>query len=265
MRAICVDDEALVLRLTLTLCRELPELTEVEGFTDARAALSRVRERPADLALLDIDMPDMSGPELAFGIKEVCPAASIIFMTGYRQLAVGAFARGESGYLLKPVSREKLAAEVANALSRKQPEAPTAPAAARTFGAFELFAHGEAVAFPEGKAKELLALLIDRQGEDLTRRELAAALWGDDVSGLSAQKKLDAAVHSLRGTLEKAGIGKILQIKINRLRVRPELLDCDLYRALGGDVEAINAYRGAYLSDFAWASLAGARDRARRR
>ena len=39
------------------------------------------------------------------------------------------------------------------------------------------------------------------------------------------------------------------------LRIRPELLDCDLYRFLKGDPEAVNAYRGEYMRDYPWAML----------
>lgn len=258
MRMICVDDEALVLQLTLTLCRALPRVTEVEGFTDAHEALSRAREHPVDVALLDIDMPGMSGPELAFNLKKVCPEAAIIFLTGYRQLAAGAAAYGETGYLLKPVGREKLAAEVERALAPKPQAEPTTPVAVRTFGTFRVFAGGKTVVFPSAGALELLALLVHRQGETLTHREIIEALRGEEALGFSARKKLDAAIHGLRAALEEYGIGEILQSKFNRLRIRPELLDCDLYRALAGDVEAINAYRGEYMSPFAWASLAEA-------
>ena len=39
------------------------------------------------------------------------------------------------------------------------------------------------------------------------------------------------------------------------MRTVPELLDCDLYRFFAGDAEAINEYRGEYMSAYSWASL----------
>ena len=65
MRAICVDDEALVLQLVVSLCKEISFLTDVKGFESAKHALSYLEEQKADLAILDIDMPDMNGIELA--------------------------------------------------------------------------------------------------------------------------------------------------------------------------------------------------------
>ena len=85
MRAICVDDEPLVLDLVVALCRELPQLSEVQGFGSAEEALSYVERQKVDLALLDIDMPDMNGIELAMRIKQRQPDTAILFLTGYAQ------------------------------------------------------------------------------------------------------------------------------------------------------------------------------------
>ena len=39
------------------------------------------------------------------------------------------------------------------------------------------------------------------------------------------------------------------------LRVKPELIRCDLYRFMAGDIDAVNSYRGEYMSNYAWAEL----------
>ena len=168
MKAICVDDEALVLQLTVSMCRELPGIDEVEGFSSATKALAWLEDHAVDVAILDIDMPGVNGISLAKRIKELRPDAAIIFSTGYAQYAVEAFALHVSGYLLKPISRERLAAEVAYALSGRREHTP-AHISVRTFGNFELLVDGEIVAFDRSKAKELLAYLVDRQGAGVTR------------------------------------------------------------------------------------------------
>ena len=50
------------------------------------------------------------------------------------------------------------------------------------------------------------------------------------------------------------GIGDVFELKSRNLRVRPEMIDCDLYRFLEGDEEAVNAYFGEYMSQYTWAS-----------
>ena len=70
MTAICVDDEPLVLQLTVSLCKELPGLDDAVGFTRAEEALAYLSGHEAAVAILDIDMPDMNGLALAAKIKE---------------------------------------------------------------------------------------------------------------------------------------------------------------------------------------------------
>ena len=69
------------------------------------------------------------------------------------------------------------------------------------------------------------------------------------------QKYLDVVIRSLRETLRSVGIEEILEVKGGFLRIRPEQLDCDLYRFLKRDPAAVNAYRGEYMSAYSWASL----------
>ena len=251
MRAICVDDEKLITDYVVSLCREMPPLTEAQGFTRAREALEWLSDHDADLALLDIDMPDMNGLTLAAEIKKLRPDTAIVFLTGYSEFAVKAFELRASGYLLKPVNKEKLAEEIAYALFGKR-KAPEAHVVARTFGSFDLFVDGELVTFRQAKCKELLAYLIDRQGGSVTRAEAFAILWEDRMYDRGMQKQFDVIIRSLRDTLEEYGVGEILEMKKGALRVRPELISCDAWRFFSGDMDAVNAFRGEYMSAYAW-------------
>ena len=102
MRAICVDDEKLITDYVVSLCRSLPPLTEAEGFTRARDALAWLKENNAELALLDIDMPDMNGIALAAEIKKLRPDTAIVFLTGFSEYAMKAFEVHASGYYRSP-------------------------------------------------------------------------------------------------------------------------------------------------------------------
>ena len=112
MKAICVDDEPLAVEDTLRQCALIPEIREAKGFTDAGLALDWFREHPAELAILDINMPELDGITLAARIKQLHPQTAILFLTAHREYALDAYAVHPAGYLLKPVSLEKLAAEV---------------------------------------------------------------------------------------------------------------------------------------------------------
>ena len=254
MKVICVDDEKLIMEDTVSMCLGLPLVTEVKGFTRPGDALAWLKENRADLALLDIDMPGMSGLELAAEIRAKWPNTSICFLTGYEQYAVDAFSLRATGYLLKPVSREKLAVEVNYAFSRREKDL-TGHVVVRTFQNFDVFVDGEILSFKNARSKEILAYLIDKQGASVTRAEIFAALWEDRLYDRKMQKQLDVYIRSLRDTLRKYGIEEIFDMQKGSLRIRPELLICDVYLFFAGDSDAVNSYRGEYMGNYPWASM----------
>ena len=254
MRVICVDDERLLMQDTVKLCLGLDLVDEAKGFTRPEEALSWMEREPVDVALLDIDMPGMKGIDLAALIREKWPDMPIIFLTGYAEYALDAFSVHASGYLLKPVKIEKLAAELAHAagfIRNRQ----TIRVMAHTFGNFDLLVDGKPVAFRQAKCKELLAYLIDRQGAGVKRREVFAILWEDRIYDRSMQKQLDVIIRSLRQTLTDYGAGDIFELQNATMRINPDLISCDAWSFFSGDPEAVNAFRGEYMSNYSWASM----------
>lgn len=254
MKAICVDDEPLAVEYTVNQCALLPEIDEAKGFTDAQSALTYLRDHAADIALLDICMPDMGGITLAARIREMNPHTAILFLTAHAKYAFDAYSVHPTGYLLKPVSLEKLAAEVAYVRTEKNVSA-AAHIRIRTFGYFDVFVDGRPISFKLAKSKEILAFLVDKQGAGISRPELFAAIWEDQLYDRGMQKQLDVYIRSLRETLWEYGASEIMEIEKGILRIKPDTFICDVYLFYSGDVEAINAYRGEYMSSYSWASI----------
>ena len=104
---IVAEDEAPQRRELIDLLVELwPELRVVaqcEDGLDALDALARLQPR---VLFLDIRMPGVSGLEVA---RAAGPRCHVIFITAYEEYALRAFDAGAVDYLLKPVSRERLA------------------------------------------------------------------------------------------------------------------------------------------------------------
>lgn len=267
-RIICVDDEELILNLTVKMCKSISGVDEVKGFSDTNEALLYISENPVDVALLDIDMPGMNGISMAIEIKNRRPDTAIIFLTGYSEYAVEAFRIHASGYLLKPVSKDKLEKEVEYALSRRMQrgklseievsqsgEKKDSAVYVKTFGEFDVLVDGKVVNFKRAKSKELLAYLVDREGGGVTRAAAFAVLWEGEVYDRNKQKQVDVIVRSLRETLKEYRISEILSIEKGLLRVVPEKFECDLYRFISGDAEVINHYRGEYMNQYYWADI----------
>jgi two-component system LytT family response regulator len=107
MRVVIVDDEAPArarLRQMLAAHADLEISGEAE--TGVQAMEMAVALRP-DLLLLDIQMPGSSGIDVAASLPE--PRPHVIFCTAYDQHAVDAFELHAVDYLLKPISRARLA------------------------------------------------------------------------------------------------------------------------------------------------------------
>ena len=105
------------------------------------------------------------------------------------------------------------------------------------------------------KCKEMLAYLVDRQGASATRAELSAILWEDRLYDRKQQKQLDVYIRALKETLAAYGISEIFEMQSGTLRIVPETFTCDAYRFFAGDTDAVNAYRGEYMSAYSWASI----------
>ena len=113
MQIICVDDEALVLGLTVSLCKELPQKPQAEGFQKAGDALEWLKTHEADIAILDINMPEATGLKLAEALRTLKFPPNVVFVTAYSEYALEAFKVNAVDYLVKPVETERLAQALA--------------------------------------------------------------------------------------------------------------------------------------------------------
>jgi DNA-binding LytR/AlgR family response regulator len=105
--AILAEDEA-ILRTQLQgkLAKLWPELEIIASVEDGAAALEALEDRTPDFMFLDIQMPEMTGVEVA---RLVAGRAHVVFVTAYDQYAIQAFETGAVDYILKPASDERLA------------------------------------------------------------------------------------------------------------------------------------------------------------
>ena len=254
MRVIYVDDERLIMEDTVALCLDIPEINEAKGFVSGAEALDYLKSNHVDVAFLDIDMPGMSGLDLAARIKNISTDTAIIFITGYSEYAVDAFGIKASGYLMKPVTKEDIKRDIDYVLSLKAPDNRD-HIFVKTFGSFDIFKNGQSVKFKIAKCKELLAYLVDRQGSSVTRAEISTVLWENRLYDRKQQKQLDVYIRSLKDTLLEYGISEIFEMKRGTLRIVPERFICDAYLFFAGDTETVNSYRGEYMSQYSWASI----------
>ena len=252
MRIIAVDDEKIALEGLLNILKKVAQGEEIQGFRFGKKALEYARDNLCDVAVLDIEMRDLKGTVLAEKLKELNPNINIIFTTGYSEYAPEAFSMHASGYLMKPVTSEKVKRELEELRNPVKGQREKR-IHIRTFGNFEVFdPEGRQIKFRYKKTKELLAYLVDRRGDLCSMQECMEILWEDEdpASHISYAKNLRA---DLRKCLEEAGAGDALARQRGYLAIVPDKVYCDYYEYLKGFSGDGTVYLGEYMNQYEWA------------
>ena len=252
MDIILVDDEKYALNSLQKKLKELEVDANISIFDRSVYALEFAKKNKIDVAFLDISMPEMNGVELAKELKRVNPQINIIFCTGFSEYMPQAIDLHASGYLLKPASKEDIKKALNNLLNPVEPPMPHFYA--RTFGTFDFFVDGVPLKFIRSKSKELFAYLISIRGSTANRKELTAILF-EDAYDEKTQNYLSKIYKDLKATLDSVGAGNLLVKDFNTYSVDTRLFSCDLYDYDNDVPEAINAYKGTYMSQYEWADF----------
>lgn len=250
MKTIVVDDEAIAMKVFKYEAENIPEL-EIEGlFQSATEALRYAGSHPIELAVLDVQMPEMDGILLGHELRKINPDMILIYITAHEKYAMDAIRLHAAAYLTKPYSEEELryAVETARLLSKRR----TKRIYVRTFGYFDVFVDGKPIMFKSAKAKELLALLIDRRGGIVTSEQVIGALWEDRPNDESTQNLCSKVSKTLQKELKENGAEEMLVVSRGSRRVETEAFDCDLYELLDGNQQAKNQYIGEYMLEYSW-------------
>ena len=120
LRALIVDDEPPARSELRYLLDEAGGVEVVGEASDAGEAMQLIRAIPYDVVFLDIDMPGLSGVELAETLAGLERAPAVVFVTAHSEHAVKAFEVAAADYLVKPVELDRLK----RAIARVTPEQP---------------------------------------------------------------------------------------------------------------------------------------------
>ena len=248
MQIIIVDDEPLILRGEASIVQRILPDAGIHAFSSSLEAKRYAETNRVDVALLDIQMPVITGVELARMLKRMQPDINIIFVTAYDHFYADAMQMHASGYLVKPLREEQLMEELRE-LRRPVPRAED-KLFARAFGDFEVFFNDKPLLFRYQKTKEMFAYLIDRRGAMVTSEALITVLWGGEVDRSNFFKQVR---KDLNDTLAEIGFSDILLRRRGALGLLIDRISCDYYDWLKGLPSGINAYHGEYMRQYDWA------------
>ncbi len=108
MTVLAVDDEAPALDELTYLLQKHPSIGLVRTAADATLALRELHDGGIDAVFLDINMPGLSGLELAAVLSNFAQPPAVVFVTAHDDKAVAAFDVGAVDYLLKPIRSDRL-------------------------------------------------------------------------------------------------------------------------------------------------------------
>lgn len=203
-RVLVVEDEQ-------SLREPLVYLLKKEGFdvveaSDGNLALEQFNKSGADLILLDLMLPGMSGNEVCRVIRQTSTVPIIMLTAKDSEIdKVVGLEIGADDYVTKPYSSRELLARM-KAVLRRNVEPAVAPSSILEAGPVrmdlerhEVLVHGRKVAMPL-KEFELLELLMENVNRVLTRGQIIDRVWGSNYFGDT--KTLDVHVKRIRSKIE---------------------------------------------------------------
>jgi two-component system LytT family response regulator/two-component system response regulator LytT len=194
LRILVVDDEQLAREELCFLIEQVGGCEIVGQAADGVAALRAAGELTPDVMFLDVQMPGLTGFEVARRILEADLRTALVFVTAFDQYAVDAFSVNAVDYLLKPVDADRLE-QTLERVRRRQPaeeraKLPLSPA--------ELEKVIEAVQARQGRRDQLAIRVGDKfvlvQTDEVVHASLAdegIVVVTNAVSGTSNYRTLD--------------------------------------------------------------------------
>lgn len=119
MKVGLVDDRPIDLDKLKVIIEPMEQLELVFATTNANEAYEEIKKQSIDLLIADIEMPDLSGYELADIIHTHALQIAVIFVTGNSGYAVHAFELNVHDYIMKPYAKDRLVSSVEHLLAKQ--------------------------------------------------------------------------------------------------------------------------------------------------
>ncbi len=220
-------------------------------YTDVQSLISNL-DKPVEMAFIDVDMQGMDGITLAQRIMARYPLCNIVFLAEGTEYMHAAFDIHASGYIIKPFTKETIQDEIQH---RRfiTPDYSECPVKVQCFGSFKVFVNGKPVVFKRQKTIMTLAYLIDRRGALCDTDTLIGNIEPESAADDTEKSKMRVYISDLAATFAELGIDDLILKFSGTYGVDTSLLNCDYYRYLESDPEAISKYSGEYMTGYDFA------------
>ena len=121
-----------------------------------------------------------------------------------------------------------------------------------TFGRFAVFIDGQPLLFKNLKAKELLAYLIDNEGDFVSNKDIITTLWKNRINDMSLKRSFRYTLRLLRDAFNAEGIDDLFDVGYGVVKINRNRITCDYYEFIKGNTEAY-PYKDDYMYGYEWA------------
>ncbi len=252
MRAIIVDDEIYMIHKFTRLMAEVGDIVFSGCFEHAEDALDYVKKDAVEVAFLDAQMPEFDGIELAKALRAVRSDILIVFVTAHEDYIHEFNKLGGDLYILKPYTKEILrnTMEKLRLLAAGQRK----KIYVQMFGRFIVKKNGRPVPL-NGKAKEILALVISKRGHEISNEEIYSTIWEGRPYSNSLMSVYYNAVRRLKTVLREAGIDEILVSTSRGQMADTNRFDCDYYDWQDRNPKPGDQFAGDFLPEYSWGEV----------
>jgi len=252
MKIVLIDDDQLQIEIFTMFVGDVAD-SELVTFNNPIKALEYIIKNPVDVVFCDIEMPNINGIETAKQIKQINPDISIVFETSHEEFALNAFDLDAIGYLVKPFTKSDILTKIEKARRIiPKPQKESKRVNVRTFGNFDIFVDGNLLTFPRAKAKEFLAVLVDRKGGLVSTNEMISYLFEDEEITESLKSNYRNIRCALQAVLAEHNIDNIVTFTKGGASLNSKEIDCDYYEFLKGNEEARSSFTGEYMTNYSW-------------
>ena len=200
-RIVLIEDDVEIRRLAASALSAAGH--DVESADRALAGLELAVKGEPDLVLLDLGLPDIDGTELLRMIRAVSQVPVIVITArGADETVVATLDAGADDFVTKPFSMPQLEARVRAVLRRRQ---GSGAGSRQTVGDLTVDVAGRTASLAgreldlSPKEFDMRAVMVDRVGEVLTKRELLAVVWREPYGG--SEHTVDVHLSWLRKKL----------------------------------------------------------------
>lgn len=233
MKVLIVDDEPTMLFVMKRMLSTMEGVELVGSFQNAEEVLDFVRNGDVDLAFLDIKIAEDDGLELARRLRSLRTELDIVFITSHSEFALHAYDVYPLDYMVKPITRKRLAQTVAQATSRHSASSDDAGdltinrLTVRGLGCFEASSkQAGAVKWISKKSMELFAYLLVNQGRSVTKIRILEDIFPERPLK-NAEVYLNTVVYQLRRVLSPHGFKEMVISAQEQYRIDLDQADVD--------------------------------------